>query len=80
MNTVHILQNPAKLKPGDRVTLSEKALRQGLQGRKNRRTGVITGITRDQNIFRVLRDGMSVVESWHQDFLKRRGRSIMRNG
>lgn len=55
------------LKPGDRVVMTDEAIRYRLQGRFNKRTGVFKSMT-PRGLIRVLRDGVKNPESYHQDF------------
>jgi hypothetical protein len=61
------------MKPGDRVTMTEAALAQRLDGRKHRRTGVIVrqrlGVNHPGTVM-VLRDGMKQPERWAREFWK----------
>jgi hypothetical protein len=59
-------QNTMKMKAGDRVVMTEAALKQKLQGPKNRSTGVIVKIT-ERGLW-IRRDGMNHSENWAPDF------------
>lgn len=56
------------LRPGMAVRMTDKALRQGLQGRLDRRTGIYCGPARKDGLIRVHRDGVSFRETYHPSF------------
>jgi hypothetical protein len=58
---------------GHRVVMTEAALKQRLQGRKNRTTGVILKIT-DRGL-RILRDGRGSPENWSPEFWRKDNQS-----
>lgn len=61
-----------ELRKGDRVELTEEGLREGLQGRNQRRTGVVVGrSSKDHACIRVLRDGLKSVEVFHESFWRK---------
>ena len=59
-----------EMKIGDRVEMTEAAIARTLQGRANRRIGVVVGIKNFDQI-RVLRDGCKRSECFHVTFWKK---------
>lgn len=58
-----------RFKVGQRVRMSEAALRQGVNGPKDRRTGIVVEVYgRDVDMVRVRRDGMKSTEKWAASF------------
>jgi hypothetical protein len=53
---------------GDRVTMSNRAIQQGLDGRLHRRDGYVTRICRDPYCIAVRRDGRQQPEIWAVDY------------
>lgn len=51
-----------------RVRMSAKALRQGLQGRQNKSTGIVVSASTPRGLIRVLVDGRKSVETYHPSF------------
>jgi len=54
-------------KPGDRVQMSNRALRMGLDGPCKRRIGTVVKII-ESDYLSVKRDGILRTELWHQKF------------
>jgi hypothetical protein len=57
-----------KFQKGDRVMLTDAALRAGIRSAKRSKTGVVTGFGRDESLIRVRMDGNKQTQSFHQSF------------
>ena len=66
--------NATDFKKGDRVIMTEQALNMRLQGRKNRRRGIVTGHSRNGEFIRVWRDGLDRGENYAPDFWRKTGK------
>ena len=61
------------MKIGDRVTMTQAALKAGLDGRKRRTVGMVVAMrnaAEHPGQIMVLRDGMRQPERWHNSFWK----------
>lgn len=52
---------------GMKVRMTQKGIEQRLDGRKQRRTGTVVSIPKENSV-RVLRDGLKQPETWHYSF------------
>lgn len=55
------------MKKGDKVKLTSLGISQGLEGPRNRKTGVVVGV-HPMGYVKVLRDGTKTPYRYHQDF------------
>lgn len=53
---------------GVRVVMTEKAIRQRLNGPKDQRRGFVSGKSGNPKLLRVHRDGRKRAETYHMDF------------
>jgi hypothetical protein len=53
---------------GARVTMTEHAIKQGLQGRLNRRTGTVKSCSKELPLIIVQRDGSDYRDRYHPKF------------
>jgi hypothetical protein len=56
---------------GDKVTMTKEALEMALEGKHNRRRGVVIGHSRNGLFIRVLRSGMKQSETYAPQFWKK---------
>jgi hypothetical protein len=56
------------MKKGDKVVMTELGIRQGLDGKRHSRTGVVVSVSRIAPYVRVKRPDYVTVDRWHKDF------------